>query len=57
MSNFVVRNKISADEIDILMLVMLQNSRRIVQFDRGRLESPSLLICSKTLLKTQLPSR
>lgn len=38
-TSFLARNKISPDEVDILMLVMLQNSRRIVQSDRGRLES------------------
>ncbi len=38
-TSLVVRNRISPDEVDVLMLVMLQNARRIVQYpDGGRLD-------------------
>ena len=39
-NNFVVRNVISTDEVDVLLLVMLRNARRVLQAnDRGRFES------------------
>ncbi len=35
-TNFFVRNKISPDEVDVLMLVMLRNARRIAQYPDGK---------------------
>jgi hypothetical protein len=35
-TDFVTRNRISPDEVDVLMLVMLRNARRIIQYPDGR---------------------
>jgi hypothetical protein len=35
-TNFFLRNRISPDEVDILILIMLRNARRIVQHPDGR---------------------
>lgn len=41
-TNYVNREKLSPDETDVLVLVMLRNARRIMQYPDGRrLESPS----------------
>ena len=38
---FVARNRITRDEVDVLLLTMLRNARRLLQYDIRRLDAPT----------------